>query len=376
MADHHPYHHLMLQAVELSRRGFGRTAPNPCVGALIVRDGKVLAQGWHDRYGGPHAERMALAEAAQKGVSLEGASLLVTLEPCNHHGQTPPCTEAILESGIRHVVIGAMDPNPKAAGGAERLRAAGLAVETGVAEDECRDNIKDFLHFQSASKRPYVILKLAATLDGRIATRTGQSQWVSSPASLARVHWLRERVQAVMVGAGTFSLDNPRLNARADLLGHEPQNQPLAVVLCSRLPENNSRFELLRERPESTIFFTSLAETAGARAEALRGRGVTVHGLDGEAGHLDLEEALEFLLARHACRYVLCEGGGKLGLALLRRGLADEFLLFLAPKILGDGEARPLFSGLAPEHMDEALKLRIAGTERSGDDVCVRLLRD
>lgn len=366
----------MLRAVELSRRGFGCAAPNPCVGALIVRGGEVLAQGWHQVCGGPHAERAALADAAAKGVDLTGCTMLVTLEPCDHYGQTPPCTEAILASGLRHVVIGAPDPNPKAAGGAERLRAAGLAVETGVAERECLDNIRDFLHFQSGAKRPYVILKLASTLDGRIATRAGQSQWISSPESLRRVHWLRERVQAVMVGAGTFSLDNPRLNARADMLGHEPDSQPLAAVLCSKLPENNSHFNLLRERPESTIFFTSIEEAAGDKAEALRGRGVTVHGLNGESGRLDLSQALEFLLATHAVRYVMCEGGGKLGLALLRQGLADEFLLFMAPKIIGDMEARPLFDGMAPEHMDEALKLRIAGTDRSGVDLCVRLLHD
>lgn len=374
MTDH-PYHKLMLQAVELSRRGFGRTAPNPCVGAMIVRDGAVLAEGWHDFYGGPHAERAALADAAAKGVDLAGCSLLVTLEPCNHHGKTPPCTEAIIESGIRHVLIGAMDPNPKAAGGAERLRAAGLKVETGLAERECLDNIKDFLHFQSGASRPYVLLKLASTLDGRIATRSGQSQWISSPESLGRVHWLRSRVDAVLVGSGTFMQDNPRLNARAELLGIEPERQPIAVVLSSRLPENNSDFALLRERPESTIFFTASGEAGTERGKALRALGASVHGLDKGPGGLDIAQALEILQGEHACRYVMCEGGGRLGLELLRQGLAHELLLFMAPKILGDAMARPLFDGLAPQHMDEALKLRIAGTSKSGPDICIRLLK-
>lgn len=372
----HPYHQLMLQAVELSRRGFGRAAPNPCVGALIVRDGEVLAQGWHDVYGGPHAERAALADAAQKGVSLEGASLLVTLEPCNHHGKTPPCTEAILASGIRHVVVGALDPNPKACGGAERLRAAGLNVETGVAEAECLDNIRDFMHFQSGSPLPYVILKLASTLDGRIAARSGHSQWVSSPESRQRVHWLRSRVQAVLVGSGTFTQDDPLLDARADMLGQRAENQPLAVVAASRLPQNYSSARLLRERPKNTIFFTAEAEAAGPKGAELRALGAEARGLPAGPGGLDLTDGLEYLRRERGCLYVMCEGGGRLGLSLLRDGLAHEFLLFQAPKILGDNMARPLFDGLAPERMDEALVLRPAGSERLGGDICLRFFTE
>lgn len=385
MPDHHPYHQLMLQAVEISRRGFGHTAPNPCVGALIVRDGIVLAEGWHNVYGGPHAERMALAEAREKGVELENCTMLVTLEPCNHHGKTPPCTEAILESGIRHVIIGAMDPNPKATGGAERLRLAGVAVENGVAERECLDNINDFIHFQQSNKRPYVILKLASTLDGRIATRSGHSQWISSPKSLKKVHWLRSRVQAVMVGAGTFYQDNPRLTARAEMLGHEVQEQPLAVIVSSRLPENftklefaqnNLLFHLLRERPESTIFFTARDEAASSRAEALRGLGVWVYGLETADGGLNLEQGLELLRQKYNCYYILCEGGGRLGLNLLQHDLAQELLLFQAPKILGDNQAKPIFDGRAPERMDEAIKMRIADCRPSGDDLCIRFLNN
>lgn len=367
MPDQDPYYQLMLRAVELSRRGFGRAAPNPCVGALIVRGGEVLAQGWHDFYGGPHAECAALADAAQKGVSLEGAAMLVTLEPCNHHGKTPPCTEAILASGIRRVIIGARDTSPKACGGAERLRAAGLTVETGVAEAECLDNIRDFLHFQSGSRLPYLIIKLASTLDGRIATRSGQSRWISSAESRRRVHRLREWVGAVLVGAETFRRDDPLLDARAEMLGREPQAQPLAVIAASRLPENYSDYRLLRERPKSTIFFTGRDEAASPRAGALRALGAEVLALDLAAG-------LEFLRAERGCRHVMCEGGGRLGLSLLQNGLAHELLLFQAPKILGDNEARPLFDGLSPRSMDEAIGLRLAGSEPVGGDICLRFL--
>lgn len=378
MLKEHPMRQLMLQAIELSRQAFGRAAPNPCVGALIVRENTVLAQGWHDACGGPHAERMALAEAAAKGLDLSDCTMLVTLEPCNHYGRTSPCTEAILESGIKHVVVGTRDPNPRAAGGIERLRAAGLKVEVGVAEQECLDNIRDFLHFQSGEKRPYLILKLASTLDGRIATRNGHSQWISSPASLKKVHWLRSRVQAVMVGSGTFFQDNPRLTARGDFIDCGPLVQPLAVVLTSSLPaiENKKHFNLLRERAESTIFFTTQQEAAGEKARQLRADGVFVHAVAHSQSGLSFAEISEVLWQEHACRYVLCEGGGKLGLELLRQEQADELLLFLAPKILGDNQASPLFDGLTPHTMDEALQLRLAGSFMSGSDIGLRFLRN
>ncbi len=384
------YHTLMLQAVELSRNGFGRAAPNPCVGALLLRGGEVVAQGWHTACGQAHAEREALAAARAKGVDPSSCVMLVTLEPCNHHGKTPPCTEAILEAGIKHVIIGALDPNPVAAGGADRLRQAGVLVETGIAEQECLDNIADFILFKRAA-RAYLTLKLAATLDGRIATRGGHSQWISGPEALARVHWLRSRVQAVMVGGNTLYEDDPLLTARPEQFGAAAvvpsassmpagggvcgkMEQPLAVAVTTRLPENNSPLRLLRERASSTIFFTNHAEASGAKAEALRRRGAVVYGLDANASGLDLNEALTILRSRHNCWHVLCEGGGRLGLSLLQSGLADEFDLHLAPKILADNQARPLFDGLSPQHMGEALRLRLAGSRRLGDDLCLKFM--
>ncbi|MDR2050811.1 MAG: bifunctional diaminohydroxyphosphoribosylaminopyrimidine deaminase/5-amino-6-(5-phosphoribosylamino)uracil reductase RibD [Deltaproteobacteria bacterium] len=370
-ADNHPCRAFMLEAIRLSRNGFGRTAPNPCVGAVLVRDGNILARGWHEACGERHAERAALDDAAQKGLDPSGCTLVVTLEPCAHYGRTPPCTEAILEAGIRHVVIGARERHTPAAGGAEILRRAGLLVECGIAARECLDNIADFLLFQHGS-RPYVLLKLASTLDGRIAARNGAEQRFSSPETLEYVHWLRGRVQAVLVGGNTFYADNPRLTARPG--GVPGESQPLAVVVTTRLPVKTFSFCLLRERPGGTIFLTSLEASRSRAALDLRSGGVAVHGLEAEAGGLCLEQGLEILRREYGCFYVLCEGGGKLGLSLLQKRLADELLLHLSPRILGDNQAKPVFDGREPQHMDAALRLRLISGETRGGDLCLRFM--
>lgn len=370
----HPFYHLMLEAIALSRNGFGRTAPNPCVGALLVREGRALAGGWHAAIGGDHAERALLAKAKEQGLDPASCTLVVSLEPCAHHGRTPPCVDAVLEAGIRHVVIGAPDRHPLAAGGAERLAAAGVKVESGVALQECLDNIADFLLFQR-SARPYVILKLASSLDGRIACRNGVSAGLSDPEALAHVHWLRSRTQAVLIGGNTLYADNPRLNARLLPTEEKPGTQPWAVVLSSRLPDASAPLCLLRERPERTIFLTGLAEARSRAAEELRRLGAAVRGLEKDAAGsgLNIKEGLEFLRREYNCFYVLCEGGGRLGLSLLQQGLADELLLHLSPRVLGDGQAVPLFDGLAPKSPAEARNLRLASSCLRGRDLCLRL---
>ena len=386
----HPFHDLMLQAVALADKARWQTAPNPRVGALLVRDGVVAAEGWHRGPGQPHAEVEALADARQKGVDPAGCTMVVTLEPCKHHGKTPPCTDALLASGVRRLVVGALDPNPEASGGAELLRARGLEVETGVALRECLDLIDDFTLWQT-SDLPYTLLKLASTLDGRIATRTGHSKWISSPETRKRVHAIRRHMQAIIVGGNTFYQDDPRLTCRpGDDCGGgadgEPLEQPLAVVVTSRLPEAGLSMHLLKERPASTIFWTTVAAAASPKAEGLRKRGIRVFGLPSHAradarGHgmraeLDLGAGLVQLRKELNCHYVLCEGGGRLGLSLLDKGLARELLLHLAPKILGDNEATPLFDGLAPMHIEEALQLRITDAAASGDDIMITLRPD
>lgn len=242
----------MREALSLAELGRWKTYPNPAVGAVLVRDGRILARGFHHAAGEAHAEVECLKDAAARGVDPRGCTLVVTLEPCNHQGKTPPCTQAILDAGVSRVITGLADPNPRAAGGAARLREAGVDVIERVCEQECRDMIADFLIWQSLD-RPYVLLKMAATLDGRIATRKGQSQWISSEESRREVQKLRAGIGrcngAVLVGGGTFRTDNPRLTARGEFAAGP---QPLACVLTSRLPAPDADFHLLRDRPEQT----------------------------------------------------------------------------------------------------------------------------
>ncbi|MDR2160763.1 MAG: bifunctional diaminohydroxyphosphoribosylaminopyrimidine deaminase/5-amino-6-(5-phosphoribosylamino)uracil reductase RibD [Desulfovibrio sp.] len=362
----------MREAVALAAPYRWHTAPNPPVGAVLVREGRVLARGRHRGAGLPHAEVEALAEARALGVDPAACTLVVTLAPCNHQGRTPPCSEAILAAGIRRVVVGAPDPNPRAAGGVERLRAAGVTVETGVAEDLCRDLMDNFLTWHT-TPLPYTVLKLAATLDGRIATRAGHSRWITGEETRRGVHELRRHMQAILIGGGTFRQDDPLLTCRLD---NSPGAQPLAVVAASRLPEEEEDRRLLRQRPSSTLFWTTLKEADSPRARALRRMGVRILGLPpspGAPSGLDLAAGLIRLRREYGCLQVLCEGGGRLGLSLLERSLAREVHLHLAPKILGDDQAVPLFTGRAPLLMEQALGLRLAETCSSGEDLLLVL---
>ncbi len=360
----------MREAIALAEQGRWKACPNPTVGAVLARDNRIVARGWHHQAGQDHAEVDCLKDAAARGVDPKGCTLVVTLEPCNHQGKTPPCTQAILDAGISRVVMGLADPNPLAAGGAARLREAGVEVLGPVCETECRDLVADFLVWQSTD-RPYVILKMAATLDGRIATRNGQSQWITCEASRREVHAVRAGLGlcggAVLVGGGTFRTDNPRLTARGDKADGP---QPLACLLTSRLPKPDADFHLLKERPEQTVFLASPAAAASTAAQALRQTGARVLALGpGAHGGPDFPRMFHVLRQELGCPYVLCEGGGRLALALLEAGFVDEFRLHLAPMILGDNEARPLFAGRALQSLSEALRLRISHTSLCGDDI-------
>ena len=357
----------MLEAVALAEQAKGKTAPNPCVGAVMVRDGVAVARGRHEFYGGPHAEVNCLADAESKGVDPAECVMYVTLEPCNHHGKTPPCTEALIEAKVPRVVIGCADPNAGVdGGGAERLRNAGVEVVSGVAESECLDLIRDFLVWNETAG-PYVYLKMASTLDGRIATRRGHSKWITGDAARSEVHRLRSRVDAVIVGGGTFRADDPRLDVRT---APEPEKQPLAVVATTRLPGAREKFALLADRAKETIFLTTEAAAASNKAAALKKLGCRVWGLPGSGkGELNLVPGLERLRAETDVYNVLCEGGGALALSFLRQGLMDEFWHFTSPKVLGDSEAKPMLIGREPESMDEAIEFRTLRVERIGDDL-------
>jgi len=377
-----PHDRFMLRAARLALRGRGATAPNPCVGAVLAKDDEIVAEGWHKAFGGPHAEVECLADARQKGVDPAACTLYVTLEPCNHQGKTPPCTRAILDAGVRRVVIGCADPNPRVTGGgAEALRAAGLAVELGVQEALCLDLIDEFRIWQTTD-RPYSILKMAATLDGKIAARGGRPQAVSGPESQADVHRLRAQVQAVIVGGNTFYGDNPQLTCRLgpDGLPHDSTGgfcQPLAVVVTSTLPKAYSTFNLLRQRPGQVLFWTSEYSAKTPLADELRERGTLIWGLpelsggqnNGPGEGLGFAGAFARLRAEFGCHRTLCEGGGQLALSLARQDLVDEFVLYLAPRVLGDAEGKSLFAGGAVQSMDDTLNFRLAVADSCGDDL-------
>lgn len=358
----------MARAVALAWQGRGDTAPNPCVGSVLVRDGQIVAEGWHHAFGGPHAERECLADARSKGMDVSCCTLYVTLEPCNHHGKTPPCTDAVLEAGISRVVVGATDPNPVAQGGIEKLRASGVEVIVGVLKAECRDLIRDFRLWQE-SDRAYCILKMAATLDGRIASRTGDPEAVSCPESFQDVHRLRSQVGAVMVGGNTFLQDNPSLTCRLDTDLAKETRQPYAVVLTSRLPGTACELNLIRNRPHQTVFWTSEENAETGTAQALREIGVRVWGLPWCGKGLDIATGLTRLRQELEVFYTLCEGGGRLATALLEQRMADEFVLYLAPRVLGDEHGVPLFAGRDAPRIRQALDLRLGRSETSGRDL-------
>lgn len=375
MSSHEYYRPFIAEAIRLAKKGRFKTCPNPTVGAVLVRDDKIIAKGWHKGYGLAHAEVDCLNDALERGVDTRGATMCVTLEPCRHQGKTPPCTDALIDAGISRLVYGTTDPNPEAQGGARILADEGIEVIGPVLEQECRDLIADFVVWQTTD-RPYIILKLASTLDGRIATRTGHSRWISDEESRKAVHRLRAGVAlahgASLIGGGTFRADDPELTARDSEL--KPERQPLACIITSRLPKADADFKLLQQRPQETIFFASPAAAASTTAEALRKRGCRVIAIGrGIHGGPDYPAMFHTLREELGCPYVLCEGGGQLALSLLEAGFVDEFHLYLAPMILGDNNAKPLFDGRAPLSLDEALAMRICTVEADSRDVCLVL---
>ncbi|XPV76787.1 MAG: bifunctional diaminohydroxyphosphoribosylaminopyrimidine deaminase/5-amino-6-(5-phosphoribosylamino)uracil reductase RibD [Desulfovibrio sp.] len=364
--DNHDF--FMAQAVGIARNGRGRTAPNPCVGAVLVKDGAIVAQGWHTAYGQLHAERECIADAKNKGIDTVGATMYVTLEPCNHHGKTPPCTEGILEAGITKVVVGCEDPNPDVSGGGIAfLKEKGVEVITGVNEQSCKDLIEDFLIWKT-TERTANILKMATTLDGKIAARGGRAEAVSCPESFAGVHKLRAQVHAVIVGGNTFYGDNPSLTCRMDDLP-EDFEQPYAVIVTSRLPKAFSGFKLLKHRPEKTIFWTTEFAAQSPLADTLRERGTHVWGMPTDLDAFKFEEGFRRLRDELNCYITLCEGGGHLATSMLEQGMVDEFVMYLTPRVLGDEEGKSVFAGREVRSMNETLDMRLCCALPSGQDM-------
>ncbi len=349
----------MQRALDLARRGEGRTRPNPPVGALVVKGNEVVGEGFHPRAGEPHAEIFALRQA---GEGARGADLFVTLEPCSHRGRTGPCTEAILAAGIRRVYVGTTDPNPLVNGaGIRQLRAAGLEVETGLLGAESARLIAPFAKHVT-SGLPFLILKAALTLDGFTATSAGDSQWISCEESRLEVHRLRDRVDGILVGSGTVLADDPRLTTRLPEGGRDPAR----IVVDSRLriPEDAALLHL--ESPAPTLLATT-GQADPDRLRRLRDLGHEVLVLPALDGRVDLG-ALLAELGRRGLQSLLVEGGGTLNGELWRRSLIDRVMLFLAPLVLGGGDGRGLFSGPGPLRLSDAVRLEGLRVRRCGED--------
>ena len=352
----------MARALALARRGEGCTRPNPPVGAVVVRQGRLLGAGWHRQAGMPHAEVEAIH--ACRG-SVKGATLFVTLEPCCTHGRTPPCTDLIIRSGISRVVVGCVDPNPRhASRGFRILQRAGIAVTTGVREKECRCLIEPF-SMRVTNGRPFVTLKLAMTLDGRIADRDGTSKWITGPDARVAVQVLRQRVDAVLVGAGTIRADDPSLRCRL----HGAHDVWRVVVDGSG--STPAAAQILTDRwADTTILVTSPRCPARKRAAWARNGSRVWTIPTGANGRISMARLLR-RLAGEGSLHVLCEGGSRMAGALIRAKLVDEYVLFYAPAILGDARAVGAVTG-ADFRLANMPRLRIEEIARVGTDLMVR----
>lgn len=348
-------------ALEEAARGVGRTSPNPAVGAILVKGGRVIGRGHHRKAGTPHAEVIAIESA---GARARGADLYTTLEPCDHFGRTPPCTRAILEAGVRRVFFASSDPNPLVDGrGVARLRRAGVLVRGGVLADEADRLNRPFFKYVRTGL-PYVTLKAAITLDGKIATATGDSRWVTGARARELVHGLRDRADAVLVGANTVERDDPRLTAR--LPG---ARDPVRVVVDSRL-RSSPRRKVYAQRSDARTIVATLRPERGAAARRLTEAGAQVWTLPEDGGRVDLDALLR-RLAGEGLLHVLVEGGAEIFSSFLTARLADELLLFVAPKLVG--ESGLTWAGdLGVEAMAKAVRVGALTVERVGEDLLLR----
>ena len=352
----------MQLAIDQAKRGRGRTSPNPCVGAVIVRDGIVAGHGYHHRAGSPHAEINALADA---GESCTGATIYVTLEPCNHTGRTPPCSRAVLAAGLKRVVIGMADPNPVARGGADFLRAESLEVELGVLEDECRRINYPFLK-HSVTGLPWVVMKAGMSLDGMISCRRGHGGAITGPESKQRVHELRDRLDAILIGISTALIDDPSLTTRLPDGGRDP----LRVILDSRL-QLSPEAEMLQQESKAETWVICGLLASGERQEQLERAGAVIRRVEnGPEGHLELRQVLQ-LLGDSDITSVLVEGGSTIHGSFLRENLVDQVFLFTSPYFVGD-KGTPLINGYSVGEQGTPVTLTEISTEQVGHDLLVR----
>lgn len=340
-------------ALELAERGT-ECSPNPRVGCVLVRGGEIVGRGWHKKYGGPHAEVNAVRDAED---AARGATAYVTLEPCSHYGKTPPCADMLIERGIARVVCGMRDPNPKVDGGGfAKLERAGIEVKSGVLEDECRWTNRGFIRRMTLG-RPWVTLKAAASLDGKIALENGESKWITGPESRALVHAMRAGSDAVLTGIGTVLADDPQLTVR-----DAPGRTPLRAVLDRRL---RTPLDAKVLDGGGTVIFT-LDSAPKERAAALEAAGARVEYMPED----DFLAAVLDKLCRDGVNYLMVEAGARVAGAFIKAGLCDELALFAAPKIMGRGLS--FADGAAFDSMNEVPSLMIRGISRCGEDLLIK----
>ncbi len=357
MVNHQKYMDL---AIDLAKKGRGRVNPNPLVGAVIVKDEVIIGSGYHKKYGGPHAERQALAACTE---SAAGATLYVTLEPCCHHGKTPPCTEAIIANKISRVVIGTTDPNPLVGGkGIEILRAHGITVITGVQEAACQELNAVFFHYIK-NKTPYVLMKYAMTLDGKIATRTGKSKWITGELARTAVHQTRNEVAGIMVGVNTILQDDPQLSCRI-----EGGRSPSRIICDTHLRTPLTAQVVVTARKIPTYLATCCQDQEKIKRFEIMGCKILSVSPAGE--HLDLRDLMAQLGAA-GIDSILLEGGGTLNFSALNSGIVNQLEVYLAPKVFGGMAAKTPVEGLGVDDPANAFMFTDRKIKIFGEDICL-----
>lgn len=349
----------MRKALKLAEQGMGYTSPNPMVGCVVVKNGEIVAEGYHEKYGEYHAERNALLSCKE---DLQGAELYVTLEPCCHHGKTPPCTEIIIERGIKKVYVGSMDSNPLVGGkGVKILEDAGIQVECGILKEECDKLNEVFFHYIE-KKTPYAVMKYAMTLDGKIAAYTGDSKWVTGEAARNHVQILRKKYSGILVGIGTVEADDPMLNCRI-----EEGVDPVRIICDSKLSISlESNIVKTAKKIKTVIAYTN---GTAEKKEKLESMGMTLIST-GETGEVDLK-ILMTELGKMGIDSVLIEGGGQIHAAALEAGIVNKVYAYIAPKLIGGDKAKTPVGGTGLEKMSEAWKLKDIEIEQIGEDILV-----
>ena len=355
----------MRRALELARKGEGHTSPNPMVGCVVVKDGRIISEGYHEKYGEFHAERNALTRCTE---DTAGADLYVTLEPCCHQGKTPPCTDIIIEKKIARVFVGSMDSNPLVAGkGVQILRDHGIYVETGILDAECRKLNEVFYHY-IATKTPFVVMKYAMTLDGKIACATGDSKWVTGEIARTQVHRMRGRYRGIMVGIGTVLADDPMLNCRV-----EGGVDPVRIICDSNLHiPTESQIVKTASDIETIVACSQEALESERKQEKIRRlkeAGIQIIGTEGAHG-VNLVELMKKLGGQNIDS-ILLEGGGTLNASALEDGIVNKVYAYIAGKLIGGMDARSPVEGIGIDRMADAITLQNVEIEKLGDDFCI-----